>query len=253
MSLTTKEFRDRSLAPRWRVVALIVAGVGVVVGTVVLTGPQGDGRTEQAATGAPTSSASGATTTPPTSGKGSLVPQAPVNRPPTDPNWLTAAPTGLSWQRVDGVPLPFTASDGPSRIDGAVAAGYSHTPQGAAIAALQISMRMLYSPDYQQILDAQTAIPDEERAKIIAARSTQPRLDPAMVQRSTLQPAGFKVGAYDDASATIYYAYGRPNGQFRIARMAVVWREGDWKYSDELDAAAPQLPDAPDLNGFTPL
>ena len=186
---------------------------------------------------------------PTTAAKGSLVAPIPVYRTPGDPDWLTAAPHGLSWQRVEGVPLLFTASDGPTRLDGAVAAGYSHTPQGAVVAALQISMRILYSPDYVRILDTQAAISDIDRRQILAARSTQPRLDPTAVAASTVQPVGFKIGTYTTDAATIYYAYPRASGAFRIARQTVVWREGDWRYSSEL--TAPALPEMAELTGFT--
>ncbi|MFD6463979.1 hypothetical protein, partial [Streptomyces roseolus] len=192
----------------------------VLITVVALVGSGSDGENPTASTGTGLGTSAVVTTT----AKGSLVPQVPVTRTPADPDWLTAAPQGVSWQRVDGAPLPFTASDGPARIDGAVAAGYSHTPQGAAVAALQISMRILYSPDYARILDAQAVISAADRQQILTARSTQPRLDPAAVQISTVQPAGFKIGAYTGDAATVYYAYPRPAGSYRIARQAVVWR-----------------------------
>ncbi|MBF6137755.1 hypothetical protein IU501_32820 [Nocardia otitidiscaviarum] len=250
MGLTTREFRDTTPLTGVRrryLVGAACAAVLVLVTVLALIGSGSDGETDAAGPGATTGTTTAATTT----AKGSLVPQVPVSRTPADADWLTAAPKGVSWQRVDGAPLPFTASDGPTRIDGAVATGYAHTPQGAVVAALQISMRLLYSPDFVRILDTQAAISDADRQQIIAARNTQPRLDPAAVQASTVQPAGFKVGAYTGDAATIYYAYPRPSGSYRIARQAVVWRDGDWRYSSDL--IAPALPEAADLTGFTPL
>ncbi|PXX53892.1 hypothetical protein DFR70_12613 [Nocardia tenerifensis] len=250
MPLTTREFREDSPLSGVRrryVSGAACAGVLVVLTVIALggSGPDAPDTTAGIGTGA------GTTTLTTSTSKGSLVPPVPVHRDPADPEWLTAAPQGMSWQRVDGVPLPFTASDGPTRIDGAVAAGYSHTPQGAVVAALQISMRILYSPDYARVLDAQAVLSAADRAKILTARAAQPRLDPAIVQASTVAPAGFKIGDYTGDAATVYYAYPRPSGSYRIARQAVVWRDGDWRYSSDL--IAPALPEAPDLTGFTPL
>ncbi|WP_280402952.1 hypothetical protein [Nocardia brasiliensis] len=250
MPLTTREFREGSPLAGGRRRYLVGAGCVaalVLVTVIALVGSGSGGENSAVNTGTGSATTTVATTT----AKGSLVPQVPVTRTPADPDWLTAAPQGVSWQRVDGAPLPFTASDGPTRIDGAVAAGYAHSPQGAVVAALQISMRLLYSPDFVRILDTQSAISDADRQQILTARNTQPRLDPAAVQASTVQPAGFKVGAYTGDAATIYYAYPRPSGSYRIARQAVVWRDGDWRYSSDL--IAPALPEAADLTGFTPL
>ncbi|MGW5569771.1 hypothetical protein ACWEVD_01105 [Nocardia thailandica] len=152
---------------------------------------------------------------------------------------------------MEGVPLPFTASDGPTAIDGAVASGYAHTPQGAAIAALQISMRMLYSPDFARVVAEQTDLPQSERSKILTARAANPRLAASAVQASTVQPAGFKLGAYSNESATVYYAYPRLDATYRVARMAVVWKDGDWRYTNRFGADA--HPDITDLTGFTRL
>ena len=63
-----------------------------------------------------------------------------------------AAPQGLEWQRVYGAPVPFSTSDGPREVhsDGTVS-GFSHTPQGAALAAWQIGQRATWAPDDQNV------------------------------------------------------------------------------------------------------
>ena len=45
------------------------------------------------------------------------------------------------WQQVDGVPMPFSTSDGPTAVDGELPTGFAQTPQGAALAAQQLSAR----------------------------------------------------------------------------------------------------------------
>lgn len=257
MALTTKKY-----APTrpWRRTALlaataVVAG-GILAAIVLAPGDGGESAlasaTEETATSSLGSAASATSTT--ALPKGSLVPQSPyAAKSPTDADWLTAAPQQISWQRVDGVPLPFSGSDGPSRIDGAIAQGYTRTPQGAVIAAIQIGMRLIFSPDFESVVSRQTAVTDSERQQLITARSSSPSIDAVSVNASTLQPAAFKIGAYTDTDATIYFAYPAATGTYRIARMAVTWSGGDWKYTGRMAPDAPQLPDTGDVSTFTAL
>lgn len=239
MALTTKEFTQRT--PDWRWIAAGVALIVVIAAVWTLgrndsTSPAGTQQTTTAA--APT-------------GKGSIVPQQPaLIRAPSDPQWLNGAPHGISWQRVDGVPLPFSSSDGPARISGPVASGYSHTPQGAVMAAAQISFRLAWSPDFAAVVAAQTAVSDQTRQQLIDARSANP-LDPELISQYASAPAAFKIAEYTDAAATLWLAFPGQAGQFRFARCAVVWVDGDWKYSDQFSVMATPLPDSPSLDGFT--
>ncbi|OXM18370.1 hypothetical protein CBI33_27035 [Rhodococcus erythropolis] len=257
MPLTTKQFAPKK---SWREPAMIAAGaVAVLVAIFVMASAcggdnppppvaaQGGDTAETASSGAATSTAS-------TVAKGSLVPQVPEPaRSSSDADWLTRPPQGISWQRVDGVPLPFSASDGPTDISGALASGYTHTPQGAAVAALQISMRLIFSPDFAAVVNHQTSVSEDERRQLLTARSAQPSIDADAVGASTLQPAAFKVGDYSDAAATIYFAYPTQTGSYRVARTAVEWSGGDWKYTGRMSSSAPELPDTTDLSTFTRL
>jgi hypothetical protein len=252
MALTTREFAPKKPWPR-RVAPFGAGAAAVIIVAVIATSGDG-GETPEAATTLTESSTTVTTPATTTAAKGSLVPQTPAAaKSPVDADWLSAAPQNISWQRVDGVPLPFSASDGPSRIDGAVAEGYTHTPQGAAIAAIQIGMRMIFSPDFESVVNRQTAVSDTERTQLITARSGQPNLNAAAVTATTMQPSAFKIGSYTDTDATIYFAYPTASGTFRIARMAVTWTGGDWKYTGRMSPEAPELPDTTDLSAFTAL
>ena len=134
MSFTTREFTGRRY-PRWLWPAVAVAGMLAVVLLIVVLTTGGGGGGESAAVTPP----GGSTAEPnPSTGTGgnSRVPAVPNpattgNRQPSDPQYLTAAPAGVNFQVVHGLQLPFSPVDGPLRIDGPIAAGYSHTPQGA--------------------------------------------------------------------------------------------------------------------------
>lgn len=251
MALVTKEFAPKK---PWKQKGIIAAAAAVVAAVVVIVAVSGGDETDSTTAADDTVAATSTTSAPTSTAKGSLVPQIPsAAKSSADPDWLTAAPQGISWQRVDGVPLPFSASDGPTRIEGAVAEGYTRSPQGAALAAIQIAMRLVFSPDFESVVTEQTAVSSDERQQLIAARAGQPVINAEAVTAATMQPAAFKIGAYTDTDATIYYAYPAQGGTYRIARMAVTWQDGDWKYTGRMSPDAPELPATADISSFTAL
>ncbi|WP_162904566.1 hypothetical protein [Gordonia rubripertincta] len=177
-----------------------------------------------------------------------------MQRVPADPEWLTAPPHRVSWQRVDGVPFPFSDSDGPARISGAIASGYSHTPQGAVLAAAHITFRLTWSPDYASVLVRQAAVSEATRRQLLAARDHGGTVDPALLSEVASAPAAFKIASYSDDRADLYLAFPSRSGNYRFAASTVVWADGDWKFSDQWDnEVTPPLPDSPSLTGFTSL
>ncbi len=255
MGLTTREFRRGVLEGREKVVTIVAVIVVAVLLVVAVRACSSSDTAPDPATAAGRGGGQASSSATATTAKGSLVPVQPgLTRHMGDPDWLTAAPQHISWQRVDGVPLPFSASDGPTRISGAVTGGYSNTPQGAVLAAAQIAFRLAFSPDYRSVVDAQTDVSDATRAQLIAAREAGPQPDPAVIAKFASAPVAFKVAAFADNHATIYLAFPRTGAatpMFRFARTAVIWEGGDWRYSDTPDPHAPPLPDAAGLDGFT--
>lgn len=243
MGLTTREFAERPPLKGWMIA--VGALLLLLVVALLAKGCGGDNASD-------VQGQDGNQPTQSQQGKGSVLPQRPqLQRSPHDRDWLTAAPHRISWQRVDGVPFPFSDSDGPMRIDGAVATGYSHTPQGAVLAAAHISFRLAWSPDYQAVLDAQTVVEDSTRTALISARSHSGSVDPEMIAAVAKAPTAFKVERYTPATATVYLAFSTESDKYRFAPVAVTWQDGDWKYSDALDASTPSLPDSDSLDGFT--
>lgn len=246
MGLTTKEFTEQRPMWQWLGGAAAVGLLTLLVVWLVTGGSADD---------ADTSPSTQHTMTTMSTGKGSVLVQTPsLQRAPTDPEWLTAPPHELSWQRVDGVPFPFSDSDGPARIRGAIASGYSHTPQGAVLAAAHITFRLTWSPDYASVLAAQAEVTDTTRRQLLTARDHGGTVDPEVLAQVASAPVAFKVADYTENKASVYLAFPSRSGTYRFAAVPVVWADGDWKFSDQWDPAiTPQLPDSASLSGFTSL
>ena len=245
MGLTTKEFREQRDWTRWLVVGGVIALVVVIVAALRSCGGESTDTV-------PPTTTTVSVSTPPSGPKGSVVPQIPdLHHTPEDPDWLTAPPTHISWQRVDGVPFPFSGSDGPTAIDGAVTSGYSHTPQGAVLAAAHISFRLVWSPDFKSVLEAQTDLSEETRTQLLSARTHSGSVDPTMIESVARAPLAFKIAGFVPARADLYLAFPGSTGEYRFVPVAVVWKDGDWKYSEVDDTVTPPVQDSADLTGFT--
>lgn len=165
---------------------------------------------------------------------GHVLPQTPK----TSPAWLTqpiAAPQGLEWQKVYGAPMPFSTSDGPTEIsaDG-VPSGFSRTPQGAALASLQILMRVTYGPREvrQAVLDSSVIGSPELKNIVLNA--------PSEAQYQTI-PAAVQIleDRYSEHSASVRWMFGpfpapeefptTDGTVYHGGAIPVIWDEGRWK------------------------
>lgn len=244
MALTTKEFAERRPPWQWAAVGVAVAVAAALIVAMVHRHSGGDQDQQPQTRGGEITQSTG---------KGSVLPQTPsLEKSPSDPDWLTAAPHYISWQRVDGVPFPFSDSDGPAHIDGPIAAGYSHTPQGAVMAAAHITFRLTWSPDYAQVLSKQAKVSDTTRTELLAARDHGGTIPTDMLAQVATAPIAFKVESYTPQEARVYLAFPTHTNVYRFAPVAVVWDGGDWKFSDDV-TSTPALPDSPSMTGFTSL
>ncbi|MFF0494335.1 hypothetical protein ACFYTQ_35405 [Nocardia sp. NPDC004068] len=147
---------------------------------------------------------------------------APPSRP--DPN---RAPADVRWQIWQGVALPIGAKDGPARVD-AAATGYSHTPQGAALAAIQNSIRMALAPDDSWTkVAALSLVPGPGKDAWVQSRVlvSITKTDPAVAPRI----AGYKLTNWspDKAAVTVYTTY--PDASVLASDEMVTWTAGDWR------------------------
>lgn len=183
---------------------------------------------------------------------GSALPQVPATRPdPARHDYLSAAPARMQWQRGwGGAALPFSGSDGPSRVYGGLATGFARTPQGAALAAFDAMARALSAPEgiWQQVV--------RERyyggGKALLDRFARSRQQTTDAARYIVVPEGVRIQpGYRDDFAVVQFATRNHLG-YTIATWAMAWVDGDWRVRVPEDVAALWGPgfSAPTLDGF---
>lgn len=142
---------------------------------------------------------------------------------------LTAAPAGVDWELFQGVALPTSRTDGPSRIDGPVHAGFSRTPTGALLADAQISYRSLVDPDLddlRQVARTQLAEGAGQTAYLNLLGQLAKNDPPAT---GFAQIVGFRYLTYTPDLAVISIATRGNSGTVQVGTDTMRWIDGDWK------------------------
>lgn len=152
------------------------------------------------------------------------------------------APEQVRWEQWQGVALPYSAIDGPKSVN-AAATGYTHTPQGAALAAIQHSIRTSLAPDGSWAAVAAAALvsgPGKDAYVLARAQVSLSTPDPAMLP--TIQ--GYKITNWtpDRADLTIYTRY--TDSSHAALHHRVEWVAGDWRLTlPDPESASPVVED----------
>lgn len=141
---------------------------------------------------------------------------------------VNRAPAQVIWDNYRGIALPVGALDGPAH-HAATATGYSHTPQGAALAAMQHEVRMSLAGD-----DAWPAVAKDELAPGPGADAwitsrVQVSLHGGADPRTAPRIAGYTISSYtpNNAAVTVYTTY--PDASVAATDTVVTWTGGDWR------------------------
>ncbi|MGW6728762.1 hypothetical protein ACWF9G_22920 [Nocardia sp. NPDC055029] len=154
---------------------------------------------------------------------GGNTPTAPAATGPD----ITQAPASVTWRKWQGVALPIGAKDGPKRTDVA-ATGYSRTPQGAALAAIQHSVRLGLAPDDSWAKIAAQSLAEGPGKNewvlsrpLVSIKKTDPTVAPKI--------AGYKITSWapERAALTVYTTY--PDASVLATDTVVVWIAEDWR------------------------
>ena len=140
---------------------------------------------------------------------------------------LTAVPAAVHWMDYQGMQVPAGA-DGPREIAGA-ATGFTHTPQGAALAAIVHTIRVSVAADgdWPQVLRYEIA-PSPGKDSLATSRPLlryTSRANPALAPRIR----GYTLTSYTPAIAhvQIYTVYA--DRSIGLNLTTVVWLANDWR------------------------
>jgi hypothetical protein len=152
------------------------------------------------------------------------------------------AGTGLDWASFHGIELPYSPQDGPRHVRGGLAWGFSDTPRGALIAAVNIGVRTAaqWGPAiFVPTVDHQVTGPDaaallkadlHDYAALRAAAHLRPG-QPA--GRGYAAEAGYRFVAFAPVGAAVEIATEGPGTSggtvLVVTRVDLVWRRGDWR------------------------
>ncbi len=141
----------------------------------------------------------------------------------------TTPPDDVTWELVSGVAVPHSETAGPTEVNGAVHAGYAHTPEGALMAALNIGTRRLLTPGdgWREVVEQQV-MPGPGKEAFLRNRAQVTHLTPPPGGYG--QVAGFKFVAYSPDLAVIQFA-SKFTGRtfFQVTTATLRWHKGDWR------------------------
>ncbi|WP_067690802.1 hypothetical protein [Nocardia jejuensis] len=151
-----------------------------------------------------------------------------VTTPTTAPVDPTRPPENLRWEPYQGVSLPIGAQDGPKQL-ATIASGYSHTPQGAALAAINSSTRMSLAPDDTWPTAAsQSLMPGPGKDAWVMARAQISITAPAAAATAPHITA-YKVVNYTPATTDLVVYATYSDNSITASAQTVTWSADDWR------------------------
>lgn len=164
---------------------------------------------------------------------------------PSAPGSPAPSAPAVTWHDVAGVDLPFSTVHGPRVTEHGQAAGYTHTEQGAALAAVQVLMRTSATagPDvYRPVLTGQVIGPTattlahslDERYQHLRAQHAGPIVDGRPIPGNNATIAGYLATGHDDPTdlAVVDVLLTAPTldaGQLIDFIVTLRWTDGDWR------------------------
>ncbi|MER7069310.1 hypothetical protein ABT357_27195 [Streptomyces albidoflavus] len=154
------------------------------------------------------------------------------------------------WTLTQGLALPVSKTAGPLRVDGDVARCYAHTPEGALLAAAQITARMVIAEDWETVLRRQAT--GDGLEELIAKRKKyeEEQGDVAPVPGDSMgQYVGYQWVTADEDLVVLELVTRFEKGQLQASPVTMRWQAGDWVYDGSGRTSARSLRD---LGGYVP-
>lgn len=163
----------------------------------------------------------------------------------------TTAPAGVTWRLYQTVALPFSQSAGPAIVTGDIARCYAHTPTGALLAEVQISVRYLIAPQWRKVVQAQV-VPGPGRTAYVHARA-QVNSQAGNRPGQYGQVAAFKFVTHTPQTAVVQLVTKFSDGHMQMTTNTMEWRQGDWELVLQPDGSdSPTVQPVTSLSGFAP-
>jgi hypothetical protein len=143
---------------------------------------------------------------------------------------MTTVPDDIAWETVGGISWPTSKTLGPAGEKDGFPVCFSHSPVGAALAAITTQFETLRHPP----TDVGEFYLVDSPGKPSALESVQGRTSESQLsdlRRYGLTAAGFRVDEYTEDRALVYLVSavpGSPTG-FRGRPVPMVWVDGDWR------------------------
>jgi hypothetical protein len=178
------------------------------------------------------------------------IPSPPATPSPSslDQHVPDSPPPGVTWQIIDTVALPFSASAGPASVVDGIPSGFAHTPTGALVAMVQIDFRHLIEPNFVAVTQADVAnTPGREQFfDLVEADGLTNPANPE--PGNYLQLAGFQFVSYATSTAVIQLLTARPDDSYQVSTLSVAWDGNDWQLvlqADGTDSPNQQIVSSP--------
>lgn len=155
---------------------------------------------------------------------------------------VTAAPD-VTWQQVGALAAPVSTRYGPRKVsgpDGAIRQCYQHSPAGAVIAAVNITIGGSDVAAGNQVVQTQ----------FTSGKGKQEALDQE-AQAGSATVAGFQVQACTASKCLVSVAVSG-GGNYGAATVPLVWSGGDWMIDGTVTGISAGQP-VDNLSGYVPL
>lgn len=170
------------------------------------------------------------------SGCGGEEPAGPSTSTPASAD-LTVVPAQLTWVLFNNTGVPVSSA-GPTDHTGDAVSGYTQSPQGAAMAAINGLVRMGVATDDQIDAIAQMVAPGVGRDRWLVARKLQSVQDaPAAADVPVV--LGYLITHYSLTDTSMQIVTRQPDRSLTSTQGRVVWRDHDWKVALPDDVSAP--------------
>ncbi|MEV0766521.1 hypothetical protein [Nocardia sp. NPDC050435] len=138
-------------------------------------------------------------------------------------------PAGVRWETWQGIKLPHSGADGPTKTSTGAATGYTRTPQGAALAAIQHSIRLSTAPDTSWPVIARTTLTEGPGKDFWVTNRTLISITRPVDAAATPRVLGYSITAWtpDRAEIAVYTSY--PDNSLLSTLTTVSWTYGDWR------------------------